>query len=143
MPQTKETSSVCVKLTFKSIRPPKFSYSLEAPLKTTVYKIKSLLSEGVVELADLQSFKVMYKSKVLHDEIALEDFLEKNGIPVDTEISFIVAPGPKKEVIEDVAPSISDKTWHDIDRILSADVSDGVKRQEILGGFKRIVKEHL
>ncbi|CAL9728054.1 ubiquitin-like protein Mdy2p [Monosporozyma unispora] len=83
-----------VKLTLKSVRPPKLSLEHEFNVEETVLQVKEFIKEQEDTIKQLGQLKLLVKGKVLHDSTLLVD------LPVKTE-NVLINVMVSKPVAED------------------------------------------
>lgn len=126
-----------VTVTLKSIKPPKFSVSLDFPDSDTIYKVKTTLIEKeslAVEAADI---KFLVKGKVVQDATVLSelDNLSFMCMIAKTKTESPVPETPKeseKHKIDYVSP----EAWEKILEILIKDGNSNDAANDILLRFK-------
>lgn len=88
----KDDSPAKVKLTLKSVRPPKFSIEHEFSVEETVLQVKEFIKSQEGTIKQLGQLKLLVKGKVLHNSTLLVDLpVKTDNVLVNVMISNPVA----------------------------------------------------
>lgn len=127
---TTSSSSNKVKLTLKSVRPPKFSIEHEFNEEETILQVKEFIKEQEQTIKQLGQLKLLIKGKVLHDSTLLVDLpVKQDNVVVNVMISKPVVqeemdpediPLEQTPIVPEPEPRQSIIPWDDIKQVLKS-----------------------
>lgn len=127
-----------IKLTLKSVRPPKFSLECQFSGNDTVSSVKrKLVEEGKAQSSE--QLKLLYKGKVLHDSEILSAIIE-DAATLNVMISKAASPAPAAAAPSTTAaegPNQAQVPWPEIENTLNLTLGNPTQVAEIIDRLKR------
>lgn len=125
-----------IKLTLKSVRPPKFSVECQFARNNTVSQVKQkLIEDGKVQ--SIEQLKLLLKGKVLHDSELLSGLIEDKAtinVLISKAASSAEATPPLDSSPDPVTIQVP---WHEIESTLRMSFVDPAQVAKTLDRLKR------
>lgn len=148
-----------VKVTFKSMRSPKFNKTVDIPSDWLIHKVKRTLQETLKEdgtVVDIEQIVLMVKTKTVHDGAKLSSLIPQDADTLALNVLITKAPKKDTQLIDDEndempdvveaktasAPpetvTLSAEGWSTIYGVLRQEIPDQAKRDEYFKKLKSV-----